>query len=100
MEDFKGIKGKWNVYPCVMCGNNEIHIQSEDKGRSLAIIPNHNKSDESNAQLIACAPELLDALQDIINKIREYGYAGHFSPQLHYADITINKALGKEDSHE
>lgn len=45
-----------------MCGNNEIHVQSEHKGRSLAIVPNHSVVDVANAQLIATAPELLEAL--------------------------------------
>lgn len=68
--EFKGTKGKWSLLPCIMCGNNEIHIQSEQKGRSLAIIPNHNQSDIANAQLIAAAPELLQALQSLANGVR------------------------------
>lgn len=42
----------------------EIHLQTD------------GEEGHANAQLIACVPELMQALQDIINKIREYGFAG------------------------
>ncbi|OJX63071.1 hypothetical protein [Dysgonomonas sp. 37-18] len=54
----------------------------------------------ANAQLIAAAPELLQALQSFANGIRERGYAGHLSDYLKYADTIIAKALGKEADDE
>lgn len=54
---------------------------------------------EANAQLIACAPEMMQSIQNFVSKIREYGFEEYFSFELHYAYITINKALGKENEN-
>lgn len=100
MEDFKGTKKEWYIGEHRQTGIQIGCYQSHYVACAYAGGTDRSGDETlANAQLIACAPELMQALQDIINKIREYGYAGHFSPQLHYADITINKALGKEDEN-
>lgn len=96
MEEFKGTQGKWIAHPCVMCGNYEIHIQSEEKGRSLAIIPNHNKFDKANAQLIAAAPELLHYLQILTERFGRGFNSVSDDAYIQEAKKVINKALGKE----
>ena len=94
MEDFKGTKGIWTAHPYVMCGNNEIHVQSEQKGRSFAIVPNHGVVDVANAQLIAAAPEMLEALLYFRDCYESWSDAHNDVKEK--VEIAIAKALGKE----
>lgn len=87
-KHFKGTQGKWEIdSPAGIISNNEPIAFVNITARTAF-------EWEANTQLIAAAPELLKALISITRTIRERGYAGHFSPELHFADITINKALG------
>ena len=111
MEDFKGTKGKW-----ISRYNNsywEVNREEDfEDGKRLAVsvmvfnIEDGNcefdvsHEDKANAQLIAAAPDLLQALQSFANGVRERGFAGHLSDYLKQADTIIAKALGKEAKDE
>lgn len=69
MEKFKGTKSSWHLI-----GNNGIH---DNKGVCLAIATTDGILSDtecnSNAKLIAAAPELLEALIEIVKTLDEPG---------------------------
>lgn len=103
MSEFKGTQGSWAVlpfenrlsvaaykaHPVVIC-----RIENTVSGRPI------DDEDIANAQLIAAAPELLDALQslkcELILSDVDMGYIeSHFRPSLNKATAAIAKALGQ-----
>ena len=93
MEEFRGTKGEWLV--------EDIDVISSETGMAICQVydgldTHVSEMDievvNSNARLIAAVPELLKALQKII----EFHKAGlHLSdPLIKYAYPAINKALG------
>ena len=85
----KHTQGEWmakegQIYPC-------------ETGKTLAIIPyfdNENEEQQANEKLIAAAPEMLEALQSIVNKfdsVRKSVDADLIN-ELSYAICVINKA--------
>lgn len=64
MSEFKGTKGKWKVKNL-----DDIFINSES-GKRLCIIEANGVYDykewRENAQLISCAPEMLEMLEKIV----------------------------------
>lgn len=111
MKDFKGTKGSW------IARHNGSYMEVNRKedfedGKRLTVsvmvfdvadegcVFNRSGEDKANAQLIAAAPEMLQALQSFANGVRERGYAGHLSDYLKQADTIISKALGKEADDE
>ena len=68
MSNFKGTKGKWNLREnkCTIMSNENCLIARVFDGKGSALLTNHKLSEEivmANAQLIACAPEMLDLLK-------------------------------------
>ena len=76
MSEFRGTKGKWEFYPISEESNGYISVEiqmgsimvyngiypytfSEDKEKSIEIL-------EANAKLIACAPEMLEMLENVV----------------------------------
>ena len=107
MKEFKGTQGKWYLQgytdPCtniIRCDNGKdfasIYIASTSK--------NPAPETRANAQLIATAPELLEALQHLLytaeklwdnqKPIKDSGVFTVTHPIIEEAKSVINKALG------
>jgi len=75
---------------------NEGQIYPAETGKILALIPyfdKENKEQEANAKLIAAAPELLDVLNHIIERISVVRHNDAFCQALKDKAINaINKA--------
>ncbi len=96
MKEFKGTKGEW--FAC--CLEDKPHFlfanetetticafcQKQDLGKDLTL-----EEVVANAKLIAAAPELLEALQELLK------WTSHFPPamniEIEKANNAINKAL-------
>jgi hypothetical protein len=80
-------------------GDSE-YIFSEVYG-AIAIIPHggiHRDEHKANAQLIAAAPDLLDALQTIVSVLSDWDNAtnqGKYANLIEYANKAINKATNQ-----
>jgi len=105
MNDFKGTPGPWRVSEKrgdlidIRHENNEPGAMS----LNLAHVVSRQswlKEAEANAKLIASAPELLEALQNLMDSYHEFrekrGRADYpLNPLMQAAHDAINKALGK-----
>lgn len=98
MSEFKGTKGPWRVSEKV---GEFIHIRHDNNypgamSLNLAHITaraSWSKEAEANARLIAAAPDLLEALQ---NMVTAYEYEASIdNPALLAARAAITKALGE-----
>lgn len=69
MENFKGTKGKWKVCVRDCRGSSYFCIESDNiricniNSKRIELF----KEEEANAQLIAHAPEMLEAMQSFVN---------------------------------
>lgn len=85
------MKNSWKVYKCfVIDQENETVCMVED-----------NKKSESDLNLISAAPELLEALQSIIQGYENRSNSGMFDMLCHgdeieKANAAIAKALGEK----
>jgi hypothetical protein len=92
--EFQGTKGKWN---CELQKSLCFAIKS-DEGKTIAEVYDAELSKEgeleADAKLIAAAPELLEALQEILPHLGHYADL-HMSVQKKFlkAEKAINKAL-------
>ena len=83
MKEFKGIPGSWH-YDDVLGG-----VYSK-VGKFVCDV-----TDKDNANLIAAAPELLEALQKMLSKAYKQNWNDAYPEELKSAQDAINKALGE-----
>lgn len=101
MKEFKGTPGPWYVG----CGTAIYNAPCDEASRKQVYVSETMSIEETqdviiaNAKLIAAAPELLEALQNILNAYGEVGAANFWSinesPEGIKARATIAKALGE-----
>jgi len=60
-------KGEWNIFK----QDDDIHIENECSSEAIATLVgwNGDKVGEANAKLIACAPEMLKAMNEFIEAV-------------------------------
>ena len=101
MEKFKGTPGPWEI----MDDDGELKIVqsgSIEYGQGWKIYSDicSEVSGQYNANLIAAATELLEALQELISGYEDREHLGMFDMLVHgdliqKANAAINKALGE-----
>lgn len=75
MSEFKGTKGKWNQNRlCVFVGDEEIVHENIVCRLHRGVFDYMEKEQEANALLISKAPEMLEMLQYISNKLNGNGF--------------------------
>lgn len=108
MSEFKGTKGPWSfehnsasdeVTFCINVVAGEVsdicYLQSNEE-----YLPSWVHT-VANANLIAAAPELLEALQEVVKAMRQYEMdVGESAPYKHRmmmekAELALSKALGQ-----
>lgn len=96
MEKFKGTPGPWVESIASSAGYLTLHIQTVDtshRNTFIGEIGGGLQSEEqihANARLIATAPELLEALMNLIDVCEAYE---HHNQWLHMAKGVRDKAL-------
>ncbi|MDU4943895.1 MAG: hypothetical protein E6X23_20555 [Mixta calida] len=97
MSEFKGTPGPWP--------GRDVHICHQDSaGLRICFLTTSSDSrlreGEANAHLIAAAPELLEALQEMVAIVKKHTYPQPDKPlstwgRMEAAEAAIAKALGQ-----
>lgn len=96
--EFKGTKGKWKLDGI----DEDLYMVSSDlpvQGNIICMMPDEEFDEsranwESNAQLIAAAPELLEALIDLVLECESQTMETSSNESILKSKQAINKALG------
>lgn len=92
MEGFKGTEGKWKVIDGKSSGKQVVSDSAPKNRMTVASCGGQRR--EENANLIAAAPELLQALQTVKQEVGHF--LMHQAPELlSEIDTAIAKALGR-----
>lgn len=98
MKKFKGTKGKWMIKP-LMDGDSNIQIVFDDWYKntpdiSLTLKDDIREEQKDNAQLIAAAPDLLQALQELKSWVGKLDDWRGEDPPCELVETALQKALG------
>ena len=86
METFKGTPGPWSAFDYEIFGGDGNHIIDMTYSCRTDV-----SVDKANTQLIAAAPELLEALIKLVDIVDDMVHG----PSTDAAHAAINKALGE-----
>ncbi|HCJ9395011.1 TPA: hypothetical protein NV922_001317 [Escherichia coli] len=86
---FNGTEGKWTVIDGKTAGKQVVSKSAPKARMNVASCGGQRR--EENANLIAAAPELLEALQDVIHAHDKHGEHSEWD----FARTAIAKALGQ-----
>lgn len=99
MEDFKGTSGPWYASVSDRSIGPVSKYDDQSYGMTLPVAWVEFDVDKAcqnaNANLIAAAPELLEALQLMLNKAYKQNWNDNYPDELEKAQSAIAKALGK-----
>lgn len=93
MKEFKGTPGPW--------AGKDVGICRQDRaGLQLGFIMTHDENRvaecAANAHLIAAAPDLLEALQEMLNKAYKQNWNDQYPDEVSKAQAAISKDMGEE----
>lgn len=88
MKKFKGTPGPWSI--------NHYYNWIESENADKVVIGGSQGSIHDDAQLIAAAPELLEALQKMVSKAYKQNWNDAYPEEIQSAQAAINKALGEK----
>lgn len=92
MSEVKHTPGKW-----VACGSEDtLATWVEDDAGKRVCTMRKCEQDWRRAQLIAAAPELLEALAGIVSELKPFMGQGRMDETINAARAAIAKATGKE----
>ncbi|MBX9031233.1 hypothetical protein HCH06_17885 [Enterobacter ludwigii] len=100
MKEFKGMRGPWVASKT----DRSIGPVSRDDDQSYGMIlpvawvefDGNDAHQQANANLIAAAPDLLEALQAMLSKAYKQNWNDQYPDELSKAQAAISKALGEE----
>ena len=99
MKEFQGTPGPWIADKTSRAVGPVSHDDDQSYGILIPVAWVEFDQDEgiqaSNQNLIAAAPELLEALQKIVSKAYKQNWNDAYPEELQSAQAAINKALGE-----
>lgn len=99
MEGFKGTPGPWIADKTSRAVGPVSHDDDQSYGILIPVAWVEFDQDEgiqaSNQNLIAAAPELLEALQKMVSKAYKQNWNDAYPEEIQSAQAAINKALGE-----
>lgn len=93
MKEFKGTPGKWKY---TVRNVNEMMTTFHGVTIGDTYIEAATRNEREDALLIAAAPDLLEALQAMLNKAYKQNWNDHYPDEVSKAQSAISKALGEE----
>ena len=93
MKEFKGTPGKWKY---TVRNVNEMMTTFHGVTIGDTYIEAETRNEREDALLIAAAPDLLEALQAMLNKAYKQKWNDHYPDEVSKALSAISKALGGE----
>ncbi|EED3560066.1 hypothetical protein EQ69_04875 [Salmonella enterica subsp. enterica serovar Typhimurium] len=91
MKEFKGTPGKWKY---TVRNVNEMMTTFHGVTIGDTYIEAATRNERDDALLIAAAPDLLEALQAMLNKAYKQNWNDHYPDEVSKAQSAISKALG------
>lgn len=93
MKEFKGTPGKWKY---TVRNVNEMMTTFHGVTIGDTYIEAATRNERDDALLIAAAPDLLEALQAMLNKAYKQNWDDHYPDEVSKALSAISKAIGDE----
>lgn len=99
MKEFQGTPGPWIADKTSRAVGPISHDDDQSYGMVIPVawveFDPEVEIQASNQNLIAAAPELLEALQRMVNKAHKQNWNDAYPEELQSAQAAINKALGE-----